>query len=64
MRHASYRYKSIEAKHELLGPRRIIVGSSEKRKDQHFQKTCKGDFPFPFQEFTQYIESEVTSQDG
>ena len=53
--------KLTEAFDKLLGPRRLIVGLSEKVNIGTFSMTCKGDFPFPFQALGQHFESEVTS---
>ena len=54
--------KLTEAFDKLLGPRRLIVGLSEKVNIEKISITCKGDFPFPFQALGQHFELEVTGQ--
>jgi hypothetical protein len=44
---------------ELPAPRGNIVGSLCGSTNQRSAVSCKGDFPFPFQAFDQFIESEV-----
>lgn len=53
--------KYTEVFDKLLGPRRLIVGLSEKVNIGTFSMTCKGDFPFPFQAFEQIFDLEVSS---
>ncbi len=53
--------KITEVFDKLLGPRRLIVGLSEKVNIGTFSMTCKGDFPFPFQAFEQIFDLEVSS---
>ena len=50
---------SIEVFSEMSGPRELIVVSLCQSTNQRLVVTCKGDFPFPFQAFDQFIESEV-----
>lgn len=62
MIHPPSTHETIEAILRPLGPRSIIVGLMRKLNKDYISMTCKGDFPFPFQDLGQHFELEVTGQ--